>query len=72
MDALLFQEKPAQRQVQLFSHLPQFERDKTLSRTLEYVATHNKIISANFGHIVIMQFCRWYSSCHCEARTAVL
>lgn len=39
-DALLFQEKPAQKQVQLFSHLPQFERDKTLSRTLEYVATH--------------------------------
>ena len=32
-----FQEKPAQKQVQLFSHLPQFERDKILSRTLEYV-----------------------------------
>jgi hypothetical protein len=46
MHLIPFQEKPAQRQVQLFSHLPQFERDKILSRTLEYVATHDRIISA--------------------------
>lgn len=69
---IVFQDKPPQKQVQLFSHLPQYERTLPPTKSLEYAIQCMNWYIRIWLPPCTQLCCREHTGLYCEARSAVL